>query len=203
LLIQKDLNLLFDYVEPSDTNLDTYSFRIHELLLRTCVEIEANFKAILTENGYRKSSMNILDYHKINASHRLSSYEIRLPLWTGHLNVRRPFENWQNNHNLPWYTIYNNTKHDRHSKFSQASFLHLTDAVCALVALLSAQFWTHDYSPADWFLSAGGPDDGFESAIGSYFRVKFPTDWPISEQYDFEWHAIRSLTDPFANYTYN
>lgn len=52
LLIQKDLINLFDYIEPSDQNLQTYSFRIHELLLRTCVEVEANFKAILRENGY-------------------------------------------------------------------------------------------------------------------------------------------------------
>lgn len=55
LLIQKDLKELFDYIEPADANLKTYSYRIHELLLRTCVEIEANFKAILTENKYTKS----------------------------------------------------------------------------------------------------------------------------------------------------
>ena len=45
LLIEKDVQTLFDYVEPADQNLHCYSFRIHELLLRTCVEIEANFKA--------------------------------------------------------------------------------------------------------------------------------------------------------------
>src|SRR5262245_2566545 len=45
LLIQKDLQTLFDYVEPSDHNLHCHSFRIHELLLRTCVEVEANCKA--------------------------------------------------------------------------------------------------------------------------------------------------------------
>lgn len=50
LLIQKDLENLFEYVEPADDNLDTYSFRIHELFLRSCIEIEANFKAILKEN---------------------------------------------------------------------------------------------------------------------------------------------------------
>jgi hypothetical protein len=52
LLIQKDLQELFDYVEPSDINLPCYSFRIHALLLRACVEVEANCKAILRENGY-------------------------------------------------------------------------------------------------------------------------------------------------------
>src|SRR5690606_32782361 len=35
-LLQKVLLELFDYVEPSDTNRNSYSYRIHELLLRTC-----------------------------------------------------------------------------------------------------------------------------------------------------------------------
>jgi hypothetical protein len=34
-----------DYVEPADQNLNTYSFRIHELLMRACIEVEANCKA--------------------------------------------------------------------------------------------------------------------------------------------------------------
>jgi hypothetical protein len=42
LLIQKDLHELFDYIEPSDQNLCCHSFRPHEILLRACVEVEAN-----------------------------------------------------------------------------------------------------------------------------------------------------------------
>jgi hypothetical protein len=52
LLIQNDLHKLFEYIEPSDVNQKTYSFRIHELLMRTCIEIEANFKGILQEIIY-------------------------------------------------------------------------------------------------------------------------------------------------------
>jgi len=80
LILQKDLLTLFDYIEPSDINLNTYSFRTHELLFRACVEIEANFKAIFIENG-RKIQRNwgIKEYKKINKTHRLSSYEIKLP----------------------------------------------------------------------------------------------------------------------------
>src|SRR5688572_2139121 len=53
-IIQKDMLELFDYVEPSDKNLQCYSYRIHELLLRASVEVEANCKAILVENSYVK-----------------------------------------------------------------------------------------------------------------------------------------------------
>jgi len=40
LLLLKDLQKLFDFIEPSDANLSCYSYRIHELLLRTCVEVD-------------------------------------------------------------------------------------------------------------------------------------------------------------------
>ena len=69
LLIQKDLLELFDYVEPADQNLDCYSYRIHELHMRACIEVEAHCKAILSENNYvnpDKSSewWNVKDYRK-------------------------------------------------------------------------------------------------------------------------------------------
>ena len=207
LLIQQDLHTLFDYIEPADKNLKTYSYRIHELLLRTCVEIEANCKAILLENGYvKKGDMNMTDYKKINLSHRLSSYEVKLPLWNGKANIRKPFSSWQTGGALPWYSIYNQTKHDRHSKFELATFDHLIDSVCGLVALLSSHFWTNSFSGGNSYLIIGGPNDGMASAIGGYFRVKFPTDWPNSEKYDFtyqDWENLeKSTTDPFQNFPY-
>ena len=45
--------------------------------------------------------------------------------------------------------------------------------------------------------------DGMEPAIGGYFRVKFPTDWPVDEQYDFDWAAIENQPDPFQNSVYH
>src|SRR5665213_3452453 len=79
LLILKDLQNLFDYIEPSDKNLKCYSFRIHELLMRTCIEAEANFKAVLIENGYEKkdtegnnADLDIEDYKKLEKTHKLS-----------------------------------------------------------------------------------------------------------------------------------
>jgi hypothetical protein len=67
LLIQKDLQTIFEYIEPSDQNLDAYSFRTYELLLRTCTEIETNLKAILRANTYSPPARNwtIIDYAKI------------------------------------------------------------------------------------------------------------------------------------------
>ena len=110
LLIQKDLLELFDYVEPSDVNLKSYSYRIHELLLRTSIEIEANCRAILSENGYvREGNWNMGDYRKLNVTHRLSSYRVKFPLWYGNENIRIPFSSWIGTGPLIWYQAYNQT----------------------------------------------------------------------------------------------
>lgn len=203
LLIQKDLQNLFDYVEPSDQNLTCYSYRIHELLTRTCIEVEANCKAILTENGYSKNGdLNIGDYKKINFSHRLSSYEIGLPLWNGVKRIRKPFNSWADGSPLSWYQAYNTTKHNRHAEFKQASFDNLIESICGLIAILSAQFWQENFIPSTSLISAEGSYDGMEAAIGDYFRVKFPNDWPDNEKYDFTYEDINAPDFHIAKFEY-
>ena len=204
-LLQKDLLDLFDYVEPSDKNRNCYSFRIQELLLRTCVEIEANFKAILFENGYKKKrNLNInTDYRKLEISHKLSSYEVKLPYWQGTDDRRIPFSAWASHQSLNWYQAYNATKHDRHRSFEKASFTNLIDAICGLVVLLSSQFHTQDFSPADPALGLEGRGDGMESAIGEYFRIKFPNDWSEDQRYDFDWNSLRNEPEPFDSFDYS
>jgi len=194
-LIQKDLIHLFSYVEPSDKNLDTYSFRIYELFFRTCVEIEANFKAILRENGYQKQidKLNISDYKRINKSHRLSSYWVKIPYWSGEQDTIVPFEkfslcdgNDSKKESTPdWYNAYTSVKHNRLANFEQANLKNLMNAVCALVVVLSSQFCCEDFSPRATLMACEGTDDGFDSATGSYFRVRFPNDWAEDELYDF------------------
>jgi hypothetical protein len=109
--------------------------------MRTCIEVEANCKAILQENGYADAGKwNIDDYKKIQPTHHLASYEVQLPHWHGTQSTRQPFASWATNAPLQWYQAYNLAKHDRRSNFQRASFTVLIDAVCGLVALLSAQF---------------------------------------------------------------
>ena len=211
LLLQQDLQELFAYVEPAEVNLNTYSHRIQQLLMRTCVEIEANLTAILTENGYvkKKGDLNMDDYRLVNRSHRLSSYEVRIPGWQGGSNTRRPYASWgKTDKSLPWSRAYNKSKHSRHEFFQLATLEAITDAICGLVVVLSAQFHQEDYSPRGKSLSIGeyysyDTDDGMESAIGGFFRVKFPLDWPADERYDFRWDCLEALEEPFDRFDYS
>ncbi len=203
LLLQKDLQELFDYIEPADNNLSCYSYRIHSLLLRACVEVEANCKAILKENGYTKArDMNMDDYKKINLTHRLSSYQVKVPYWNGDKDMRTPFLAWATGSTLPWYQAYNTTKHNRLAEFEEATFEHLLDACCGVLVILSAQFETNDFSPGSTLLALEGPNDGMECGIGSYLRVKFPDDWPEDLRYDFNWQEIKHEPDPFQEFDY-
>jgi len=203
IVIQKDLIELFDFIEPSDTNLQCYSYRVHELFMRTCIEIEANFKAILSENGYTRSGdWNMGDYRKCEASHRLSSYEVKLPVWQGTQHTLRPFAAWASGGSLGWYQDYNAAKHSRHGNFAKANFSNLLHAVAGLVSVLSAQFWTEDFSPSAGLLALEGSWDGLEGAVGGYFRVKFPDDWPDPDRYEFDWQTLEKDPDPFQSYSY-
>jgi hypothetical protein len=208
LLIQEDLLKLFGYVEPCDENLGTISLRIQELLTRVCIEIEANFTAILKENKYSNTANWNLknDYSLIEFSHKLSSYMVKFPVWRGENNTRRPFGNWatkpnQNWHILDWYQAYNKSKHDRHLHFDKATFNTLLNAVSGLVVLLSAQFMNESYSPNSKFIGLSGNysydyDPKMETAIGGYFRVQYPEDWKDEDLYGFKWQEISSLEEP-------
>ena len=208
LLIQNDINELFNYIEPSDQNLKTHSHRIHELLLRTCVEVEANCKAILRENGYiKQSNWTVDDYRKIEQSHFISRYEVKIPTWQGQQSIRKPFNSWATSTpSLTWYQAYNKTKHDRHINFADANFENLMTSACALAALMAAQFLDHDFSPGPMTLSInpGGPTDGFKPGIGGFFRIKYPdiNAIPSTEQYDFQHKDIDFNADIFQKFTH-
>jgi hypothetical protein len=169
LILQQDIKNLFEYIEPAEVNLKTYSYRIHELLMRTCIEIEANFKAILRENIYTPSFRsgsktgqqrteefwNINDYIKINKTHHLDNYFVEFPFWRGDKNRYQPFVEWQTNSSLSWYQAYNETKHDKNEKFELANFENLINAFSGLFVLLSSQFNCESFEPGNTALSIG------------------------------------------------
>ncbi len=205
-IIQSDLQKLFEYIEPDDDSLGTYSYRVHELLMRTCIEIEANFKAILNENhcsvAPHKQNMSI--YEKVNTTHHLSSYEVILPIWNGSPRIWKPYESWTAGKPLPWYQAYNASKHDRQEEFKQANFHALMLSVSGLLVLLSSQFRTEDFSAGGDALGLAGDEyHEMEPAIGSLFRIKFPEDWAEEDLYDFDWSVLKLSTDRFAKFDYD
>lgn len=209
-IIQSDFERLCEYIEPSPESLKTYSYRIHELLMRTCIEVEANFKAILSENINSTQKLNMAVYRKIDVTHHLSSYELVLPSWQGPRRLIKPFENWQGpggfgTGNSPdWYNSYNDSKHDRQEAFKKANVQHLIDALAGLLVVISSQFRTEGFlAGADALTFGGSSYYDFSPAIGSLFRINFPDDWIDSEKYDFDWQTLSKGTSRFSKIDYD
>ena len=214
-LIQNDLQSIFEFVEPSNEGKSAYSYRIHALFMRTCIEIEANFKAIFDENTFtppKNRSLNMMDYRKIDASHHLSSYRVMLPIWNGTSPIWTPFEAWrarrgQSNQGvatIAWYKAYNASKHDRHEAFKQANFENLVNAVAGLLVVVTSQFKRVAFSAGSRGISLGKNDYfAMEPSIGSLFRIEYPTDWSDSELYEFDWSQLSAQPDRFQKFDYD
>lgn len=215
-LIQNELQSIFEYLEPSDECGPAYSYRIHALLMRTCIEVEANFKAILEENIFTPPpgrSLNMTaDYRKVDATHHLSSYEVMLPIWNGTPPILKPFEPWKAGRglpnprgvSLPWYQAYNASKHDRRDEFKKANFENLVRAVAGLLVLISSQFRDQDFTAGSEALGVSGYDyHPMEPSIGSLFRIKYPDDWTDAELYDFDWTVLKVQNDRFEKINFD
>ncbi|MBB5644897.1 hypothetical protein [Pedobacter cryoconitis] len=217
-VIQQDILNLFESIEPSDINGITYSFRIHSLLMRTCIELEANFKAILKENTYNPvikkgsnmgspradNTWTINDFKLVNKTHHLDDYKVELPFWDGIGKDRRPFEAWKRNESLSWYKAYNDCKHDRLKNFPKANLENLINAYCGLFVLLSSQFRTESFSPGSIGLGVG-PIGYYKGnfGIGEFLMITFPGNWDENEMYDFNWSKLGEEQDRFQKINYD
>jgi len=188
--------------------------------MRTCIEVEANFKAILRENAFtpiynkgdKKGRLrteeywNINDYRKINKSHHLYDYFAEFPFWRGTQSKYQPFASWQSSTTLPWYQAYNVSKHDRDNKFESANFENLLNAFTGLFILVCSQFNDQSFIPGpDSLVLESGNDNYFggEFGIGDYLKIEFPTNWSDSEKYDFDWSVLQKSSDKFQKFNYN
>lgn len=199
-LLCKDMVELFDYVEPSDDNETSYSYRIHALLQRACMEVEANLKAILVANRYPVAPQNMNmgdDYRQIDMSHRLSAIQVEILHWQGRRRIVSPFERWGRGDPLPWYQIYNRAKHDRMGAFTSATLGALVESVAGCAAVIAAQFVNEDFSRTNHIV-AGGAHWGWNIA-GPVFEVRLPRHWREEEQYG---HPDLALDEPFQIFPY-
>ena len=184
-IIEADIKKLFEYVDPSEGNLNAFSFKILELLSRTCFEVEANLKGILRANGCNKTNLSMTDYCRVEQSHFLSFYTVAFMEWTGRPKEFVPFEAWKNGGKLDWYRDYNDVKHDSRQNFDKANFGNLCKSFTGLVALLSSQFWNEDTVSEDTLLAGGGPKrlHMFNSSVVSSVKFKFGHEFDVSERY--------------------
>ena len=138
-LLQKDFLEIFDYIEPTNRNENTYSHRLYELFLRAATEFETNCTGILRDNNYQKtgrteSDWNITDYSKIEQALKLSEFEIAVSIWQGNKQFY-PLREWSQGHSLCWYQDYNKVKHDRNKNLEKANLKNSSCGVGLVLAI--------------------------------------------------------------------
>ena len=200
-LIIRDLYEIFNYVEPNDTNLSTFSHRIYELLLRTATEFESNCKGVLVANGYvAVGNLNITDYFKLASVQRLSEYKVTFERWA-QPHEFQPFATWNTAiyTPLPWYQGYNNVKHNRFRHFNEANLNNLMNAVSGLLCILHAQLGENMQSVC--FQGISMTQESEDKVITGSFTIIAPT-FPDAEQYEFIWDSLKSTAVPIQSYTF-
>lgn len=187
-LIIKDLELLFEYIEPHSNNVNVFSHRIYELLLRTCTEVESCCKGILKANGV--TAKNMSDYIKIEQSSRLSAYSVHYLSWFPKKYESQPFASWASGGPLPWYQAYNGVKHNRWQSFQLASLDNLLNAISGLLCLIHAQIGdsVQEVFEANMYPVIDNP----EVHVRSFTIIPPPI--PDTDKYDFDWDVLK--TDP-------
>lgn len=204
--LQDELKGIFRYVEPAYGNRKTYSYKIQQLFIRVCIELEANFKAIFKENKYSKdeSRWTIYDYWKIDASHKISDYKVTMPMWEGKGKTFTPFANWKNSPKLKWYGAFQRTKHNRAMKLNEANLENLMNAFCGLFVVLTAQFNDESYDTGPVLLSLSGRNSyfGMEFGIGGMLHAECPQ-WSEEEKYDVQWCDVYDNPNRFRKFDYD
>jgi hypothetical protein len=140
----ESLGEVFRVAHPDTGNLGVYGGAIRDLLILACTEVEAQWKGILTTNGYNspRRFWTTEDYVKLLPVLRLQEYKLCLLRYPG-LAAICPFGSWssaQPSQTIPWYEAYNKTKHNRETNWREATLENAINSVASCVILLAAQF---------------------------------------------------------------
>jgi hypothetical protein len=138
-LLQEDFRRLGEYVELNDANLDTFSHRLYELLLRTCTEFESLCRDLLVFKEYEKEPrcMKIHDYKKLEGWWQFESKSVGFLRWMPEPCYVSPFQGWSTaSPPLSWYDAYNAVKHNRHAEFKRASLKNVCNAIAGQFVLI-------------------------------------------------------------------
>src|SRR5260370_26092316 len=135
---------IFRVVHPATDNLDSYGGAIRDIIILACTEVEAQWKGVLEAHNVKPKGKyyKTTDYVRLLPAMKLDAYELSLIRYP-RISPTGPFIGWKAadpTQSLPWYTAYNNVKHDRERKFQEASLGHAIEAVAACVVMLAAQF---------------------------------------------------------------
>ena len=167
--LSAQLGRICQTVHPTQETFFAYGHDIRNLLILACTEVETHWRGTLAANGVRKRELTTGSYFALNEAMRLGEYAISFPDYPW-LAPLRPFEAWTADEGPRWYRAYNAVKHDRETKFDQATLQSAFEAVSACAIMLCAQFGS---------IGTLRP----HSELQAFFHFEHVPQWPFAEVY--------------------
>jgi hypothetical protein len=142
--LESELVDLSFYIAFTESNLQTYSIKIADLLLRTVSECENIMSAICKREGiqFRRSFVKFQEYlDKLNQIYMLNAKIVHFIYKNADVVnciSKTPFyqeEETLNRNITDWYNAYNKIKHDRVDNFEKANLKNLIEAMSGLFLL--------------------------------------------------------------------
>lgn len=170
-LLVADLEAVFEYIEPSDQNLSTYSHRLYSLLLRACTEFESLAKEMaISLHGDAREFRSMTQYRSLDREFKLSLLAVDVLPWRPAPRRVVPFQGWRDAEpKLGWYQSYNAVKHNRSEDFASASLGNTVEAVAGVFAVV-AILGVLQSDGAHWH-RGGGSHDGRRGFVNMPFEL--------------------------------
>jgi len=134
--LEEDLERASRYVELVQANEKTYSLEFAHLLFAASSEVETVMTLVCILFDPNTKANNFHACAKLLRKHfpRMWEEQVKLPRFGLTL---RPWEEWKNNKGVPfWWMSYNHVKHERHSKFAEATMKNAVNALAALYLIV-------------------------------------------------------------------
>lgn len=159
------------YVQAEEANFLAFGDAIKDVIISACIEIEAQWRAILMENNALPERPTTGDYVKMAQPMRLKEYAIE---WIDFpwLEQWKPFAGWdpaRPTQSISWYDGYNKLKHDAYGQLVRANLKSMLEAVSALAIMFVAQFGM------SWFQRSG--------SLENILLFSQTPSWSIGEAY--------------------
>lgn len=135
LALEDDVVRLSRYIEFTTDNFDAYSLELARILSSAAAEVDVVAKQLCAKLDETAKADNISKYREIiqPAYPALVDALVLIPRFGLTLH---PWEQWANGSKPFWWGAYNNVKHHRHTKFSDASLKNALNSVAGLFVLL-------------------------------------------------------------------
>ena len=160
LALDDDAAHMARFLEPTQSNFDSYSLELARILFAAASEVDVVSKRLCQKIKENSKAKSIDKYREeiISRYPLIPSALVSVPRFGLTLN---PWEQWGENKKPLWWEAYNNVKHHRHTHFADANLKHALNAVAGLFVLLL--FYYQDegknarLNPAPSFFRAGHP----------------------------------------------